>query len=323
MKRPKSILWITDPWHTLDHARDTSLRLAQEGVELGIPQFWCDVKTLRLDTTSKKIVQLEAQAILSVSKDRAGDSFELGPVETRQPRDFSILQYRTDPPVDLAYIHPLHLLHVGLRGVKTTEVVNPIEVLLCLNEKTESAALAGLMPPSLVSSQWEPLLKFGRAQGRTVLKPLHEAQSHGIELLDWRTGDVTENARQKLEIATQRFTTPIILQRYLEGIAHGEVRLWFLDGKLLACAKKLPVSGDFRVDMDRGSQLSLHVLTRMEKAKVLRISKHLRARKIRLAAVDLIEGWITDFNFTSPGLITQMESLLDKNLSRAIIKALV
>ena len=51
--------------------------------------------------------------------------------------------------------------------------------------------------------------------------------------------------------------------------------------------------------------------------------RHLVARGIRLAAVDLIEGLVTDFNFTSPGLIPQMEGVLDENLARPIIKALL
>jgi len=209
---------------------------------------------------------------------------------------------------------------------KKNQWVNPLEVLLLQNEKMEASCLGNLMAPSLVSSQWEYLLPFGRKLGRTVLKPLHEAQSHGIELLDWRTPEGVENAKGKLASATQQFQTPVILQIFLEAIAEGETRLWFLDGKLLAHVKKVPAIGDFRVNMDQrgpqGSRLALSTLTENEKKTVKQISRHLRTRKIRLAAVDLIENFITDFNFTSPGLIPLMESLLEVNLAKPIVRAL-
>jgi glutathione synthase len=318
-KKKRSFLWITDPWNTLDHPKDTTLRLMQEGLERGHPQFWCDVKSLRMENDKTR---LDASQLISVDSDRHVTSFEWAEIETCLPSDFHLIHYRTDPPVDLAYLHPLQCLALSLRGKKTTQVVNPIEVLCIANEKLEAAALRDLMPTSIVSSQWERLREFGKKHQRTVLKPLHQAQSQGIELLDWRTEDGCHDANLKLDAATQHFQTPVILQVYLEGIAQGETRLWFLDGKLLAHAKKLPLSGDFRVNIDRGSQLKAMTLSRQEKLKVPKIAKHLRDRKIRLAAVDLIEGYITDFNFTSPGLITQMEAILKENLARSIIDAL-
>jgi len=320
VKRKTKILWMTDPWHTLDHPNDTTLRFMQEAAELGIQQDWCDVKTLRLENQK---VGLDSKTILGMDPSRKAEGFQWGELKTLQPKDYSSIHYRTDPPVDLNYLHPLHLLSLSLQGVKSCEVVNPLEVLFSCNEKIEAAAIPKLLPPSVVSSQWEQLLRFGKSQGRTVLKPLHEAQSHGIELLDWRTSDGIETAQALLNEATSRFQTPVILQKYLEGISEGEVRLWFLDGKLVAHVKKMPLSGDFRVDMDRGSQLAAHRLTRTEKSTAEKISKHLKKRKIRLAAIDLIDGLATDFNFTSPGLIVQIEALTGDNLSRKILKALI
>lgn len=314
-----SFLWITDPWETLDHPKDTTLRLIQEAAAQGISQAWCDVKTLRLETGR---VLLDAQPILSIEPTRQAQSVKWGPTQILSPEDFTSIQYRTDPPVDLAYLHPLQLLALALQKAPNTEIVNPIEVLLSQNEKMESAALEGLMAPTLVSSQWDRLLQFGKSEGRTVLKPLHEAQSHGIELLDWKTEEGLKKTQETLQTATSGFKTPVLLQKFLVGVSDGEVRLWFLDGELLTSLKKYPLAGDFRVNLDRGSSLAPHILTSQEKQKIPLISKHLRSKKIRLAALDLIEGFITDFNFTSPGVIVETEELLHENLARPIISAL-
>jgi glutathione synthase len=318
LKKRQRLLWVTDPWNTLDHPRDTTLRLAQAATALGISQFWCDVKSIRLE--NQKIC-LDGRPILSIGSERSQSSFEWGETQIKSPKDFTWIHYRTDPPVDHAYLHPLQLIALDLQKSKTTEVVNPLDVLFRLNEKLEAGALEEVMPPTLVSSQWEHLKHFGETQGRTVLKPLHEAQSHGIELLDWEDHESLEVAQKKLMQATQGFQMPVLLQKYLPGISEGETRLWFVDGKLLAYVKKLPMKGDFRVDMDRGSQLAPTSLTAKEKKVATQIAKHLKYRKIRLAAVDLIENLITDFNFTSPGLIPQMESILNENLSRRIMNA--
>jgi glutathione synthase/RimK-type ligase-like ATP-grasp enzyme len=114
-----------------------------------------------------------------------------------------------------------------------------------------------------------------------------------------------------------------MLQRFLAGIRNGEQRLWFLDGKLLAAACKRPKAGEFKIDMDRGGTVATTKLSAREKKAALKIGKHLRARGIRLAAVDLIEGYVTDFNFTSPGLLVQMEALLGENLAKPVIRALL
>jgi glutathione synthase len=325
-KKSRRFLWITDPWDTLDHSRDTSLRLAEEALLLGHEAWWCDVKTVRV---------LNSRAVLDAARiedvGRARDSFKLSAAAECSPLDFHSLQYRVDPPVDLAYLQPLQILRIALesaprsssRAARRPEIVNPISALFLANEKLEGMLLPGLTPPSVVSTRWEPLLEFGLREGRTVLKPLHTAQSKGIELLDWTRKAGIEHARASIAEASGAFERPVLLQRYLPGIAGGETRLWFLDGSLLACARKLPLENDFRVDIDRGSRLAPHAPTATEKRAATAISRRLRVLGVRLAAVDLIEDFVTDFNLTSPGLITQMEKITGRNLARPIIEALL
>ncbi|MCM2324114.1 MAG: hypothetical protein NDJ90_12710 [Oligoflexia bacterium] len=312
-------LWITDSWDSLDHPHDTTLRLAQEASALGYENHWCDYRAIRWQNGS---VVLPTRRLTVSSARRSKETLKLGPIEPSGLGDFQSVHYRTDPPVDLGYLHPLQLLQLAAEGMRRSPVVNPLEVLMMANEKLEASLLGDLMPPGIAGSQWEALLAFGRAEGRTVLKPLHCAQSRGVELLDWRSPAAQRKAREKIEKATDGFMRPILLQRYLEGIREGETRLWFLDGALLAHVRKLPLAGDFRVDIDRGSRLEVQPLTPAERKIASAIGRLLRKKRVRLAAVDLIEGYVTDFNFTSPGLIVQMEAVLGVNLARPIIRAL-
>lgn len=300
----------------MDHPRDTSLRLAQESLHLGHENYWCNGRTVRLAGNQ---ILLQAQRILGIEPARTKESFKMDEVQSISPDFFSSIQYRTDPPVDLAYLHPLQLLALGVK--RGTEIVNPPKIIFSQSEKIFALPLKEIFPKSCVSSQWELLREFGHGLGKTVLKPLHQAQSKGVALLEWTT-DTENECQEQLSKATLDFSCPVLLQEYLPGISEGEQRLWFLDGKLIAIARKLPLQGDFRVNIDRGSGLAATTLNAREKKAVPLLSRFLKSHKIRLAAIDLIEGLVTDFNFTSPGLITQMETITGENLARRIMKQL-
>jgi len=310
---------VTDPWETLDHSKDTTLRLIEESLRLGVESHWTDVRSIR---ATEGGILLDARRVTTVAPGRSSSAFAMDAPIATSPALYTSIIYRTDPPVDLAYLHPLQLLALGIRGTRRTKIVNPAEVLALRGEKIEAMSLGTLCPRGVASSRPEDLESFGRRMSRAVLKPLHEAQSKGVELLDWTTRARAQQARARLEALSHGFTQPVLLQEYREEILDGETRAWFLDGKLLAAVRKHPRSGEFRIDMDRGGTLGPAKLTTLEKLALPRIGKHLRSLGIRLAAVDLIGGLVTDFNHTSPGLLTPMEKIVGRNLAEPIIRAL-
>lgn len=315
---PLKILWVSDPWDTLDHPRETTLRLAEESLKLGYRNYWCNVRTVHL---LEDRVILTAQEFLEIPSSRASKEIQLSSEKEYEPKDFKIIHYRPDPPVDLKYLHPLQILNQGIQGTKT-KLINPPQVLTLMNEKFSGAGLKSFMPRTLVSSEWEMLRAFGKSEKTTVMKPLFQAQSKGIELLDWRNEESEQNSKNILINATDNFRQPVLLQKFLKNIENGEIRVLYLDGKVLGCVKKRPLDGDFRIQIDRGSKVESHSLNAKEKKITQAIGQHLKKSGIRFAAIDLVDGYLTDYNFTSPGLVVQMEQTLNKNLARPIIQGL-
>lgn len=320
------ILWLTDPWESLDHERDTTLRLAAEALELGVECHWADVRELACGPAGAVV---STRCIVSMAAGRAKAGIVLGLATDARPSDFEQVHFRTDPPVDLGYLHPVSFLRYDaeLRAAEhpafATEFVNPLDVLQGYSEKMFGLLGPDHLPPSVASASFERLRAFGRREGRTIAKPLHQCQSRGIELLDWRSDGELERNQAALATLTSDFTRPALLQRFLGAVHDGETRLWLVDGRLLAHARKRPAAGTYRIDMDQGGTLRAAELTARELAAVPAIERELQRLRVRLAAVDLIDGWVTDFNVTSPGLLVQMEALTGRNLARPIMEALM
>lgn len=310
-------LWITDPWDSLDHPNDTTLRLMEAASQLGHSVAWASSRSLRWSEG-----KVHADVWIFRPKDRA-----LSALRARKPtsqslrqmniRDFSRIHYRVDPPVDLTYLQPLQMLAQAHHRA----IINPASSLVLLSEKTIAQDLPEMSPRSLVSSDPSLLKAFIQQEGVVIMKPLHSAQSKGIEKLS--ADDSDDLTHTHLKRATEEFKRPILIQEYLpEIMISGETRLWFAGGQLVATAQKIPARGEFKIDMDQGSRLEKTKIPQKLKPRLEKISKWLSRHKIQLAAVDWIDGKITDFNITSPGLIVGMEKVLKQDLAKKIIRYL-
>jgi glutathione synthase len=290
-------LWVTDPWETLDHPLDTSLRLVEESLRLGHPCWWCDPAGLRHEGGRARAT---AQAVRAAPPGRGRDGWTFGPTEDLPLCAFDQVHYRVDPPVDRRYLEHLQLLAAGC-GPGGPELVNPWQALLGMGDKLGPPALARALPPTIVSSAWDRLAAFGRSEGRTVLKPLGGAQSQGVRLLEWTSPSTIEAARAAVHAASEGLRRPVLLQRFLPEVRAGEVRVWLVDGQPLAHVRKRPLAGDFVVNMDQGSCCEPCVLGPAEAKVAAEAGKALAAEGVRLAAIDVIAGHVTDWNVTSPG----------------------
>ncbi len=316
MKKPNRQLWITDPWDTLDHPLETTLRLMAAGHALGAEIYWADVASICLvDST----VHLQSQKLLGVAPSLKPETFSWDPPRVTTPDFFQQIHYRVDPPVDLHFLQPIGLLELAAAQYPQIEWVNPLNIIALESEKTAGMWFPENFPNSLVTSSHEQALAFITKNPGSVVKPLHNAGSRGIfrahtaadlESLVWkRPGDFSGQL--------------YLFQKFLPEIERGETRLWFTDGEMMGSVLKLPKSGDFRILIDEGSRVLPTELTTTQARLADRLGAFLRKKSLRLAAIDIVGDQIVDFNFTSPGLIVQMETVLGKDLATPIQKKLL
>lgn len=288
MKKKLNLLWITDDWNTLDRKNDTTLFLMEAAKKNEIKQKRLSLKELSLSQH-----------------------------QTLRTQNYSHVFYRVDPPVNTSYLLGLQLLN-ALIDPKKTECVNPLSTLAIESEKLIPFLRPELTPPTLITSNYQEAHLFYKKHKKVILKPLNGAQSKGISLPSHEIE--FKKTFQKLTFTPSEYDfSPCLIQKFLPEIAEGEKRLWFCDGRLMSYGQKVPKKGEHIINMDQGGTLKLCPLTLKEKRAIPKISKILNQLKIRWAAVDLIEGLITDFNHTSPGLIKQLEKLHGDSLSEKLI----
>lgn len=264
-----------------------------------------EVSTLRLDPTGTTL------RVFGDCAEVAGDrSHSENLVRSVDLSCYTQVHYRIDPPVDAHYTDPLKLLVLA-----QLPVVNSAATLLGQSEKLIAHSQAGLAPPSVVVST-PGALKQARAKlplrGKSlVLKPLFTAQSIGVQRLE--PGAVEPD-----------FNQPMLAQIFLPQITReGELRTWWADGQCVGALWKHPLQGDFRVLVDQGSALKLapKIPPRIQ-AKFPAVRRLLKTHGIRLAAVDWIGAQISDFNFTSPGLLVQLQELARVPIAQRVISRL-
>ncbi len=313
---PKSILFITDPYKTLDHQNDTSLRLIEEFKNEGAKVYWSTLSQIQLNCG-----QLQIDALEYFNKKNAPHAWQQGEWRRYSAKDFFQIHFRVDPPINESYISALQLLHG--HSLKKA-VINSPEFILMNSEKTaaDTLGLGTLTPKTWIVYEASQLQSILKNQKQVVLKPLYSAQSKGVALVQGSHFSKTYHQLSKNQ------TLPVLAQEYLHSVkSRGETRLWFVDGQLLGWCQKLPKKGQFKIDMDHGGTLAAVKLSTEQKSVSKKIGRSLKKYKIRLAAVDVIQSsrgsLITDLNFTSPGLLKQIEFLMGVNLAKIIAQKLL
>src|SRR5262249_1778898 len=151
-----------DPIESVNIDADSTFVMALEAQKRGhaLYHYLPRNLTLRQGRLTAKAQRLE------VRRERGRHS-TLGPVETLDLAAVDVILMRQDPPFDMAYITATHLLeHVR----ETTLVVNdPISVRNA-PEKLFATHFAGLMPPTIVTSDREEIVAFRREHGDIILK---------------------------------------------------------------------------------------------------------------------------------------------------------
>ncbi len=226
-------------------------------------------------------------------KREAGNHAALGAPQLIDLATLDVVLMRQDPPFDMAYITATHLLEHA--HPETLVVNDPVHVRNA-PEKLFVTHFSPLMPPTLISSDRAEILDFRAEHRDIIVKPLFGNGGAGV----FHIGPQDENLNALLEMFTALYREPIIVQRYLPEVRQGDKRIILIDGKAAGAINRVPPPGEARANMHAGARPEKAMLDARDKEICEAIGPVLRKQGLIFVGIDIIGGYMTEINVTSP-----------------------
>ncbi len=234
-------------------------------------------------------------------RDVAGDHFTLGDPGHVALSTFDVVLLRQDPPFDLAYISSTHMLE---RIHPKTLVVNDPAHVRNAPEKVFVTEFPDLMPPTLITRDIEAIKAFRAKHGDIVMKPLYGKGGEAVVRL--ARDDL--NFGSLCDLFASMFREPWVIQKFLPAVKDGDKRIILVDGEFAGAVNRVPAPDDLRSNMVRGGVPKATDLTKRERDICARLGPALRERGLLFVGIDVIDGFLTEINVTSPTGIRAIKS---------------
>jgi glutathione synthase len=151
--------------------------------------------------------------------------------------------------------------------------------------------------------------------GAAVLKPLGGKAGEGILFL--QAGD--RNFNSMVEISTQQGKEPVMVQTYLPAAQEGDKRIILLNGDPIGAVNRIPTGSEFRGNMAVGGRVAKVDITDRELDICRQLAPTLRRDGLYFVGIDVIGGYLTEVNVTSPTGIREIDRLNDAHLGDQVI----
>src|SRR4029077_8851565 len=128
-------------------------------------------------------------------------------------------------------------------------------------EKLFVTLFKDLMPPTLITSDRDEIRAFRSDHKDIILKPLYGNGGAGV----FRVKQDDENLGALLEMFTQFYREPVIVQRYVPEVRKGDKRIILVDGVFAGAINRVPAEGEARSNMHVGGRPEATSLSAREK----------------------------------------------------------
>lgn len=282
------------------------------------------IPTQRLSIQQLSIVQSQAWAIVQsvrlkpiILKDGKWwvdpAWFELTRPEFRPLTEFDVVWMRSDPPVNTAYLYATYIL--DCLSTTSTRVINSPTGIRAANEKMYALQFTAVIPTTIVSQAKQQIREFVQAQEQAVLKPLGGKGGEGILFLS--SGD--RNLNSMIEISTERGQVPVMVQEYLPAAQAGDKRIILLGGQPIGAVNRIPQGDEFRGNMATGGRVAAVEMTAQDELICAEIAPALIRDGLVFVGIDVIGGYLTEVNVTSPTGLREIDRLTGTNLGSTVM----
>jgi glutathione synthase len=251
-------------------------------------------------------------------RDDPKDWYTLGEPVVERLGSLDAILMRKDPPFDTEYIYSTYILDRAAE--QGALVVNGPQGLRDMNEKVYTAWFPQCCAPTLITRDMDDMHAFLREHGRIVCKPLHGMGGKSIFVID--LGD--KNANVVFETLTDYGSHYAIVQRYLPEIVEtGDSRVILVDGEPIPYAlARIPSAADNRGNLAAGAKGVGRELNDRDRWLCAQIGPRLRERGMLFVGLDVIGGYVTEINVTSPTGIRELDQQFGIDIGGKLMDAI-
>jgi glutathione synthase len=298
------ILVVMDEPARINPRTDTTLVLVEEARRRGHVVEICTPAALWLDGGAPQTVAFlveESAGALRVAA--AGRACAL--------EAFDLVLMRKDPPFDLDYYFATLLLSRA-----KTRVVNHPRGLRDANEKLYIFNFPELVAPTRVTRSQVELRAFLTAMGgEMIVKPLDACGGTGV--FHVQEGD--RNTNSILEMISDGGRKLVMAQKYLVEVRQGDKRILLLDGEPIGAVLRVPRENETRGNLHVGGTAIQTTLSDREREICATLGPRLREDGLSFVGIDVIGGWLTEVNVTSPTGVQEINRLDNVKLEARIV----
>lgn len=297
-------LFIADPLESFKIQKDSTLAMMRAAQEAGNRLWFCQSRNV---LWRDDFVVADCQSL--VIKPSSTNWYELGDIESRALKSFSAVLMRTDPPFDIEYLNTTWLLSAAVR--QGAKVFNEPSAVRDHSEKLSITEFPGLIPPTLVTRELDAVERFHQTHRDIVIKPLDGMGGMGV----FRVGADGLNLASIVETLGENGARTLMVQRFLPEITQGDKRVLLIGGEVVPFAlARIPQGNEIRGNLAAGGKGVAMPLTEGEKKIAEKLAPILNQRGLFLVGLDLIGGFLTEINVTSPTCFVEITDQSDFNV---------
>ena len=295
-----------DPIDNIDIQGDSTFALLLEAQKRGHELFYYTP-----DRLSQSLGMVFAHGCSLRVQDVEGDHFETDNPRQQDLAESDVVLLRQDPPFDMSYISTTHLLE--RIHPQTLVVNNPVHVRNC-PEKIFVTEFPDLMPPTLITRDFQAIREFRKEFQDIIVKPLYGNGGAGV----FKISDGDKNLASLVELFQEVFREPFVVQQYLPAVSAGDKRIILIDGKVAGAINRVPAEDETRSNMHVGGTPLPVELTDRDYEICAALEQPLRERGLIFTGIDVIGNYLTEINVTSPTGIREVKKFGGNDIASMI-----
>ena len=305
----KFLFQMDDP-KKINISEDSTYMIIKESLNRGIECFYNDPNWVYADINHKN--KIKSHIFKLFLKDNGTLTYDIKNKINVDLENFNAIFIRQDPPYDMKYISNTYLLE----KLKKPMVINNPSELRNFPEKHIMMNFPDLTPSTIISSDVEVLIKFIEKNNEVILKPAYGNGGLGIVKVDASK----KNIKNFLSKYINQFSNnPIIAQRFLKNYIKGDKRVILINGNVKGSVLRVPKKNSIKSNFHAGGSAVKTSLNKKEKLICQKIKNFLINKKLYFVGIDIIDGFLTEINITSPTGIQEINRLDGVNIEKSII----